>query len=533
MSFGYLSLMLHAHLPFVRHPEHEDFLEEDWLYEAITETYIPLYKVFSNLINDNVKFKITMSITPPLANMLSDTLLQERFISYLTKLIKLIELEEKRVGCNSPYYDAVIMYKNKFNDAYDIFVNKLNKNILSGFKAIQDAGYLEIVTCCATHGFLPLMVHKEAMYAQIKVAVDDYKSKFGRQPSGIWLSECAYKPGIEEILKANDLRYFFVDTHGILLGTPRPKFGVFAPVYCQNGVAVFGRDVESSKQVWSSKEGYPGDFNYREFYRDVGYDLDYDYIKPFLHNDHVRRNVGVKYYKITGNIPLDKKLPYSPAAAQQQAKIHAENFLSNRKKQIKYLSEIINKPPIIVSPYDAELYGHWWYEGPYFLEQFLRLANNDEVLKTVTPTEYLKIYPKHQVVSPVLSTWGDKGYNKVWLNPSNDWMYRHLHKGSDVMLKLANRYENTNGILKRALNQSARELLLAQSSDWAFIVTTNTMVSYAEKRTRDHIHNLLTLSKQINNNDINENYLKDLEERNNIFPNIDYMVYNSKMSNYS
>lgn len=527
MPKGYLIMMLHAHLPFVRHPEHEDFLEEDWLYEAITETYIPLFNMFYKLINDNIKFKITMSITPTLANMLSDNLLQNRFLSYIDNLIELIKQEEKRVGANSPYIDAILMYKNKFSKIKDTFLNQLKKNILAGFKYIQDAGFLEIVTCNATHGFLPLMVHPEAIYAQIKTAKEDYKRHFIKDPSGIWLAECAYKPGVEAVLKKNGIKYFFLDTHGVLLGTPRPKFGVFSPIYCPNGVAAFGRDVESSRQVWSANEGYPGDFNYREFYRDVGYDLDYDYIKPFLHNDHIRRNIGIKYYKITGKVPLDKKEPYRPDKAKETAEIHAENFLSNRKKQISYLNSIIKRKPVIVSPYDAELFGHWWYEGPEFLESFIRKTANDDVLTLTTPSEYLKDNSELQIVSPVMSTWGDKGYNKVWLNTSNDWMYRHLHKGSDIMIQLANKYNDANGILKRALNQAARELLLAQSSDWAFIVTTNTMVSYAEKRTRDHIHNLIQLNSQILSNDIKENFLKDLEYKNNIFPNVDYRVFNS------
>lgn len=531
MTKGYIAMMLHAHLPFVRHPEYEDFLEEDWLYEAITETYIPLYLVFEKLLNDNVNFKITMSITPPLANMLSDELLQKRYIKHLEKLIALICNEEKRIGSNSPFTDAVKMYKRKFLEAKNIFCDKYNNNILKGFKMVQDSGCLEIVTCCATHGFLPLMIHKEAIYAQIKVAVDDYKKHFGKQPNGIWLAECAYKPGIERFLKSNGIRFFFIDTHGILLGDPRPKYGVFAPVYCPNGVAAFGRDVESSKQVWSADEGYPGDFNYREFYRDVGYDLDYDYIKPFLHNDGIRRNIGIKYHRITGRVPLHNKEAYIPDNAVERTTVHAGNFLFNRTKQAEYLYDLIGKPAIIVSPYDAELYGHWWYEGPDFLNYFIRKTSCDQdILKLTTPSDYLQMFPKHQVVQPVMSTWGDKGYNEVWLNASNDWMYRHLHKGAEIMINLANKFSDTSGIMQRALNQCARELLLAQSSDWAFIVTTNTMVAYAEKRTRDHIHNLLELNKQILNNEIKEDFLKNLEWKNNIFPEIDYKVYRSEIS---
>ena len=161
--------------------------------------------------------------------------------------------------------------------------------LLTRFKALQDAGHLEILTCCATHGYLPLMVHEEARRAQIAVAVDDYKGRFGRAPRGIWMAECAYAPGVDRLLKDHGLFFTFMDAHGVLFARPRPRFGVFAPIYAPAGVAFFGRDMETAQQVWSAEQGYPGDYNYREFYRDVGYDLDYNYIKPYLHEDGVRR----------------------------------------------------------------------------------------------------------------------------------------------------------------------------------------------------------------------------------------------------
>ena len=230
---------------------------------------------------------------------------------------------------------------------------------------MQDAGKLEIITCGATHGFFPLMeVTRASIRAQVKVAVGHYERALGRKPLGIWLPECGYHPGYDEILKEVGIRYFFTDSHGVLHGTPRPKYGVFAPVYCKSGVACFGRDMESSKQVWSSIEGYPGDYVYREFYRDIGFDLDFDYIKDYIHPDGVRIHTGIKYYRITGS---EEKQPYNPYMARERAADHAGNFMFNRERQVEYLYDFMNKKPMIVSPYDAELYGHWWYEGPLWL----------------------------------------------------------------------------------------------------------------------------------------------------------------------
>ncbi len=524
---GYLALVLHAHLPFVRHPEHEEFLEEDWLYEAITETYIPLLHVYEGLMRDKVPFKITMSITPPLANMLADPLLQSRYQKHLERLIELAEKEIVRTQHMPPFARTAVMYLERFKRAHHTFVDRYKRNILTGFKAVQDAGHLEIVTCCATHGFLPLMyVNPTAVRAQIQIAAKSYKRHFGRGPRGIWLAECGYWPGHDRHLREAGIRFTFTDAHGILFGTPRPKYGVFAPVITKNGVAVFGRDIESSKQVWSADEGYPGDVNYREFYRDLGYDAEYDYIRPYIHPMGFRINTGIKYYRVTARgISLDRKEPYDPWRAQHMTEQHAGNFMFNREKQCEYLNEKIGKPPIILSPYDAELYGHWWYEGPDFLNHLMRKTAHSHSIALTTPWEYLEEYPEHQVQEPTFSSWGDQGYAAVWLDGCNDWIYRHFHECEDRMVDLATERPDATGLEKRALNQAARELVLAQSSDWAFIMKTGTMVEYAVRRVRDHITRFLKLDADIRSGQIDLNWLEETEHRDNIFPEIDYRVY--------
>lgn len=525
MEKGYLCIVLHGHLPFVRHPEHEDFLEEKWLYEAITETYIPLLNVFERLMQDKVDFRITMGLSPSLLSMLLDPMLQHRYVHHIEKLIELASREVERTRWQPEFNRLALMYLSKFNQAKYYFVDKYNRNIVEGFKRAQDAGKLEIMTCGATHGFFPLMdVCKDSVRAQVRTAVDQYKRIFHRQPKGIWLPECGYNPGDDEILRENGLRYFFTDTHGVLHGTPRPKYGVFAPVYCKSGVACFGRDLESSKQVWSAKQGYPGDENYREFYRDIGFDLDFDYIKPYIHADGIRTNTGIKYYRITGE--TDNKQVYNNDKAQEMAASHAGNFMFNREKQVEYLSGMIKRKPIIVSPYDAELFGHWWYEGPDWLNYLLRkIAYDQKTIKTITPSEYLDKYPKNQVITPSLSSWGYKGYSEFWLEGSNDWVYRHLHKASERMSELVKLYPNAKALTKKALNQGLRELLLAQSSDWAFIIKTGTHTTYAVERTKAHVLNFTKLYYQVKEHNIDESWLKGIEEKNNIFPDIDYRFH--------
>ena len=524
---GYLSIILHGHLPFVRHPDHEFFLEELWFYEAVTETYVPLLEMMERLVNDGVEFSLTMSITPTLAEMLSDPLLQRRYLRHLEKLMELADREIHRTRHQPEFNRLAWMYRDLYHRTHHIFMNQYRQNLLQGFKRFQERGYLEIIASAATHAYFPLLgLQREAIRAQVAIGVNNYQRHFGQPPRGFWLPECGYNPGDDYILREFGIRYFFTDTHGVLFASKRPKYANFAPIYCPSGVAAFGRDAESSRQVWSSQEGYPGDFDYREFYRDIGFDLDLDYIGPYIHPDGIRLHTGLKYYRITGK--TNHKEPYNPDWAREKAALHAGNFMFYREKQVEWLSGFLDRKPIIVSPYDAELFGHWWFEGPQFLELLFRKINYDQNnIKTITPSEYLKQYPVNQVAVPNQSSWGNNGYHEVWLEASNDWIYRHLHKAAERMIELANRHPAGSALTERALNQAARELLLAQSSDWPFIMKTKTAVDYAVERFKGHVINFTRLYEQVKADRIDPDYLSRLESGNNIFADLDYRVFRS------
>ncbi len=530
MSKGYLAIILHAHLPYIRH-EKKGELAEDWLYEAITETYIPIIIVINSLLRKGVDFHFTISISPTLISMLSDPLLQNRYQKHLEKLIELSEKELFRTKDSPEFHKLAGMYNYLFKEAYYYYHDKYKNQLLTAYKEFQDMGKIELITSCATHGYLPLMLTDEAVNAQINLGVSTYQEFFGKRPASIWLPECGFSPAIDPYLAENNIRYFVSSSHGVLYAKPRPRYGFYAPIYTPHGVAAFGRDMESSKQVWSSNEGYPGDYNYREFYRDIGWDLDYDYVKDYLPSG-VRKHIGFKYYKITGK--TDWKEPYNPEAAREKAAEHAGNFMFNRQQQIKYLSQVMDRKPVIVSPYDAELFGHWWFEGPMWLEYlFEKLHFDQDDIETITLSEYLKKHPQNQVAMPSESSWGYKGYHEVWLNDSNDWIYRHLHEAELTIIDLADKFSylmDRNNLIYRALNQSCRELLLAQSSDWAFIIKADTMVDYAIFRTTQHLHNFTKLTEEVLKGEINEDNLKYLENNNRIFPNIDFKLYKSKSS---
>jgi 1,4-alpha-glucan branching enzyme len=291
-------------------------------------------------------------------------------------------------------------------------------------------------------------------------------------------------------------------------------------------VAAFGRDLESARQVWSKHEGYPGDPAYRDFYRDIGFDLDYDYVRSLLPVEGTRSFTGIKYHAITG--PGEKRV-YQREAALHRAAEHAQHFLEARLRQFQHLSGILDRPPHIVSPYDAELFGHWWYEGPEFLNYLVRKAFYDQnTFVLTTPHEYLQRNPTQQVATPGASSWGEEGYWKVWLNESNEWIYPHLRVAQERMTELADRFPSAEGLELRALRQAGRELLLAQSSDWPFILRTNTSPDYARRRVKDHLLRFIALHEQLTTTSIDEAWLGRVEWMDNLFPDLDYRYWSTR-----
>jgi 1,4-alpha-glucan branching enzyme len=521
---GYLSLVLHAHLPFVRHPEYDRFLEENWLFEAITESYVPLLQMMERWLHDGMDTRLTLTLTPTLCAMLRDPLLQDRYLRHLTGLIELAEKEVHRTHWDKAFHELACLYHRRFTGIRDTYL-ACGRDLVGAFGEFQERGRLEIITSAATHALLPLLSgHPPSIRAQILVARDHYRACFRRDPRGIWLPECAYVDGVEAVLQEADIRWFITDTHGLLHAHPRPRYGVFAPVFTPNGIAAFGRDLESAKQVWSRHEGYPGDPQYRDFYRDIGFDLDFDYVRPHLPAPDKRGFTGIKYYRITGRTP--EKMVYDRRAALQTAARHAQHFLEARVRQIEQLAGILDRPPLVLSPYDAELFGHWWYEGPEFLDYLVRKACYDQqVFTLVTPGEYLSRHPTNQVATPAASSWGEEGYWRVWLNETNEWIYPHLHVAQERMTQLARRFADPKPLQRRALQQAARELLLAQASDWPFILRTGTSPAYATKRVQDHLLRFIALHEQLTDTRIDERWLAEVESRDNLFPDVDYRYW--------
>lgn len=525
---GYLSFVLHAHLPFVRHPEYDRFLEEDWFFEALSETYLPLLDVYEGMANHGIHFRMTMSLTPPLLSMMTDPLLQQRYLRYLDERIEALEHERRRTEHDSYFHPVVLFYSDLYTRLRTRFVERDRMDVSQSFRRLMEAGYLDIITCGATHGYFPLLaVNEESIYAQLSMAVRTHERILGRRPRGIWLPECGYTPGVDRILAEFGIEYFIVDSHGILNADPRPKYGVHRPIRTPGGPAAFGRDFESSKQVWAAEEGYPGDSMYREFYRDAGFDVEASHIERLRHAG-IRTFTGLKYHRITGKTSW--KEPYHPGWARERAAEHAGHFMHNRQQQVHWLTSFFDRPPVILAPYDAELFGHWWFEGPQWIDFLLRkIAYDQSDIKTITPSEYLDRFGDIQPAAPPECSWGAGGYHEVWLNGTNDWIYPLLHTAAERMSALVQRYPNADGLLRWALDQAARELLLAQSSDWAFIMKTGTSVEYAVKRFKTHIHRFDRIAGMAESGHYDEHYVREVNARDSLFPDIDYRMFQNRV----
>lgn len=514
---GYLSILLHAHLPFVRHAEHERFLEESWLYEAIIECYLPMLEIYEGWIRDNIPARITMVLSPTLCAMLQDPLLNRRFKQRIEQWISLSEREILRTRLEPDSHRNAQMYCARFQRLRQVY-ERWQGNLIEAFKHCERAGAVELITCGATHAVLPLWTnHPRSLRAQIETAILHHERCFGVRPAGFWLPECAYAPAVEPVLKEFGVRWFPLETHGLTRARPLPRHAPYAPIITPTGLAAFGRDPVSAEQVWSRAGGYPGDPWYRDFYRDIGFDLDLDYTEPFLPTPGKRGFTGLKYCRVTG--PGAGKEPYLRAAALARIETHAAHFLQQRAGQLRQLSETMEAPPIIMAPYDAELFGHWWFEGPEFLDAVARQAVQAEV-PLRTPTDYLRESPRHEAAAPSASSWGEEGYWRVWLNDTNAWIYPQLLESAEKLEQLIAQYGAALGLPGRALRLAIQELMLLQASDWPFIMRAGTHASYARERVKNHQARFKELARQFETGQFEVEIITQWERLDLLFPGL-------------
>jgi len=378
---------------------------------------------------------------------------------------------------------------------------------------------LDLITCAATHGYLPLLRDTpEAVHAQLVTAVRQHQRLLGERPLGIWLPECAYYEGLDRLMARCGLRYSLLDGHGLLHALPRPRYGVYAPICSPAGVAFFGRDNESTLPVWSASQGYPGDGVYREFHRDLGWDLPEERLEEA--GIRSRRPLGLKLHRVTAQAcSLDQKQAYAPQRAAERVVEHAAAYLEGRAALLDNLAATIDRPPLLVAPFDAELFGHWWFEGPRFLAELFRQGPAAGVRFTHL-REALGRGEALQICRPSPSSWGQGGYHNYWLNETNAWVVAEWQRASQAMVRRVNRGVGSEA-QRRWLTQAGRELLLAQSSDWSFILRAGTTTELARERIHRHLDRFWRLLDAVEGGKaLPELWLQAVEQEDGLFPDL-------------
>lgn len=528
-----LVIALHGHLPFLHHPEHEHFLEEDWLFEAVADCYLPLLQMLDGWAVDDVAAQVTLGLSPPLLSMLAVPLLRDRTTRALEARVTLAKRALDAHSLDSPYRMALACSIDEAERGLHRW-DACGRDLAAAFAAHQRAGRVELMTCSATHGLAPVLLDEQSIRAQVKEAVKVHERYTGVRPRGIWLPECGIHPWALDVLADEELVFTFCEDRAVRFAWPPPQNDVYRPIFSPEGVALFPRDPGSAKEVWSAREGYPGDFRYREFYRDLGYDAPEEWLDA-VHKQGTgaKKNVGVKLHRITGRVGLDEKLPYDPLAAAQAVAEHAWHFARRRAEDARDVEAAIGADACITAAFDAELFGHWWHEGPWFLDKFLRILATGEVdgrscPRPVSAWTYLTEHPTQQVSYPAVSSWGDGGAFEVWCNPVNDWLWKRVHDAKARLAAAVDRSgPNPGGLLGRALQQATREVMLGQSSDWPFILTMGTQMGYATRRPVVHLSRAHRLLAQLERGNLNETDLIQLEERDCVFPDVDPSHFSS------
>ncbi len=528
---GYFTFVLHAHLPYVlshgRWPH-----GTDWLSEAAAETYMPIIRVMRELIDEGVTPHLTVDISPVLAEQLADDSFKDEFIEYLEQKIEAAknDSEEFYKYDQKNMLEMSHFWEKYYRDLLDRF-NTINRDIIAEFRKLQDEGYLEIMTCGATHGYFPLLSRDESLQAQVKAAVKSHKRHFGKAPRGIWLPECAYRPayrwkkpvedgtsqepyprkGSDEFLSENGLEFFIVDT-ALLKGgksagvyidrfeslrvlwdqmekefhprkeeaekSPRNVYLVSSAPEGKKPVAVYTRDSETGLLVWSGEDGYPGDGNYLDFHKK-------------------RFPGGHRYWAVTSpKSDLADKLEYNRETAVSRTPENAAHYASVITALLRDNYEKTGKAGILVAPYDAELFGHWWFEGPLFLKEVIRHIAIDKDIELTGLGQHLDREKPFEVVQLPEGSWGQGGYHYIWLNQWTDWTWKRIYECEDRMVELASNYGDAdNPLLVDIVKQAARELMLLSASDWQFLISTWSARDYAELRISEHYNDFKKLAE--------------------------------------
>lgn len=508
-------LTLHSHLPWVLH--HGRWPHgSDWICEAAVDTYLPLVEALLTLEQEHVPAPVTLGVTPVLANQLAHPSFRSELQDFLAQRLEACDeaADALRAAGEDDLIPTTVFWRERLRRMRRLF-DRLDGDLAKAFRDLAGRGRLELIGSAATHGFLPLLGYDESIRLQLGLGRQEHHRIFGHFPRGCWVPECAYRPrgrwaphpdapagmrrGIEEHLRDTGFQYFFTDAHQAQAGRSLGLYGEHftaegrratdrgietadspayrspyhayrvSPLAGKPDVIALVRDPRSTLQVWSRYQGYPGDGVYLEFHK-------------------IRWPGGLKLWRVTGSdLDLGLKEPYDANVGRARAWTHAGHFSSVLGALSHTVAPLGGE--LVAAPFDTELFGHWWFEGPSFLTDFFRAVARWRPITAATASQHLANDPPQAAIELAEGSWGARGDWSMWLNPGTEWTWQWLWKLERRYWDVArDAIDQPHG--HPALAQATRELLLAQSSDWQFIISTGAAADYAEKRFREHCENL-------------------------------------------
>lgn len=500
-------LALHAHLPYVRIPEKKFPLQELWLYQALTESYIPLILCFNELIEEKYDFNITLSISPTLLSMLSDDYYKSKFSEYMHSILQLLR---KKSHTDGPEKHSILTLLNRIQKISNYYI-EIKGDITGELRKLSESSKVNLITTAATHALLPLFrFSDDIINGQIVIGQREFENAFGFVPEGLWLPEMGYYTNLDAILSSHNVKYTFLDAHSVYLTPVRPSYGNYYPSITKSGLKIFPRDLPLSYAIWSAKTGYPGDHTYREFHFDYTYSLSDAELKE---SGIDRIPFGLKIYRITGNDKI--KEFYNYEQAMKTVERHADDFINKIKERASLIGKHMKRTPVFTLPFDAELFGHWWYEGPEFLKHVIKKITGSNEIQLISPND-IEV-DTLDTVEPAESSWGREGFFKSWTNPECSWIYPSL---AHLDVKFNNISSLTRDVNKKASNQLRKEILLASSSDWTFLIANDTSSDYAKARLTEHMDTAKKILEDIESGKVDEKFLLKRQSLYPIFNNI-------------
>jgi 1,4-alpha-glucan branching enzyme len=521
---GVFSIIIHAHHPFVPPEEGRLSVREQNFFEALSETYIPLLMLFDSLERDGVPFRLSMAISPSFCSMLHDKKRMEKYLTWLERRIAFGEEELTRCQYR-PELSLAELYHKQDLERRDFFTGRCGMNLLGTFDGFRKRGRLEFLASSATHAFLPFYASMgEGLHAQIETALVHHRYYLGKNAAGFWLPELGWTGALGSYLRSYHFTYTVADAHALILGSPPAREGSFRPVKTPSGLIVFGRDITAQKDIADLAASRAG--VYQSPFLDAGYELPVQALKSLLGTENSRCSTGYRYRTGEGL--------YDPRKAREAAAEDALRFLQMRLSRLERARSCLEAEPISLWTFDAGELGRSWYEGTVFLETLIReIARRKDCCTLLTPEDYLDgAGSSFEVTEPDFSSSLPDGYGGILLDASNDWIYRHIFRSVQRMVEMTGRFPGDTGLKERALNQAARELLLAQSTDWAKPVNPQWKDridrSCAEEELEGALRNFTTIYEALGSNHISTEWLTALEKRHALLPCINYRVFGKK-----